>query len=480
MLFDSLREFVEALDKMGDLKKIDGAEWDLEMGALTELMWEAGGPGLLFQNIKGYEGGTRVATNMFATRKRCLLALDMPLDLKEEEAIDRFEKSLAEVRPIPPRVVGSGPVSENVITGEKVDLLKMPIPRWHELDGGRYVGTGCLVIQRDPESGYVNVGTYRLQLHDGKTTGIYIGGSHQGSMIQKKYWKQGKSCPVAISLGPDPILFLMSSGGFGFPWGTSELDIAGHMKKRPVEVMIDEFTGLPIPIQSEIAFVGEIPPPDVESRPEGPFGEYTGYYASGTRPEPVIRVKTVYHRNNPVLLGSPPLMPKGPSGYSFALTVKKREIKRRLLERGISDVLDDCTLSIPGIEVIKIKQKYAGHAMEIGEAALEVAGARMVVVVDEDVDVRDPWQVLWAMGSRCDPENAIKVVTGRQTHTLDPGLSPEKRKKKDFTVSKVMIDACRPYSWAKDFPPVNRCSKELRQKTLTKWKDLFSDFEVKA
>jgi len=480
MIFESLREFVEKLDQMGDLKKIDGAEWDLEMGALTELMWDAGGPALFFQNIKGYEGATRVATNLFATRKRCLLALDMPLDLKEEEALDRFDKSLAECRLIPPSVVKSGPVAENVITGDKVDLLKLPVPRWHELDGGRYIGTGCCVIQRDPENGWVNVGTYRLQLHDGKTTGIYIGGTHQGAMIQKKYWKQGKSCPVAVSLGPDPILFLISSGGFGFPWGTSEYDIVGHMKNRPVEVMIDEYTGLPIPIQSEIVMVGEIPPPEVEKRDEGPFGEYTGYYASGTRPEPVIRVKAVYHRNNPILLGSPPLMPKGPSGYSFALSVKKREIKRRLAERGISDVLDDCTLSIPGIEVIKIKQKYAGHAAEIGSAALEVAGARMVVVVDEDVDVRDPWQVLWAVGTRCDPENAVKVVTGCKTHTLDPGLSPDKRKKGDFTVSKVMIDACRPYTWAKDFPPVNRCSTELRQKTLTKWKTLFQGFEVKA
>jgi 4-hydroxy-3-polyprenylbenzoate decarboxylase len=252
------------------------------------------------------------------------------------------------------------------------------------------------------------------------------------------------------------------------------------MRKRPVEVMIDEFTGLPIPIQSEIVLVGEIPPPETEKRPEGPFGEFTGYYASGKRPEPIIRVKAVYHRNNPILLGSPPLMPKGPSGYSFALSVKKREIKRRLLERGISDVLDDCTLSIPGVEVIKIKQRYQGHAAEIGSAALEVAGSRIVVLVDEDVDIRDPWHVLWAMGTRCDPENGVKVINNLKTHTLDPGLPPEKREKKDYTVSKMMIDACRPYSWAKDFPVANRCSKELRQKTLTKWKELFQGYEVKA
>jgi UbiD family decarboxylase len=479
MPFNTLREFVDTLDRLGELRKIDGANWDLEMGALTELFWEAGGPALLFQNIKDYHGGARVGTNLFATRKRCLLALDMPVDIAEEEAIERFESSLAAYKPVPPRVVSSGPVGEKVVRGEEVDLLKFPVPKWHEQDGGRYIGTGCCVIQKDPETGWVNIGTYRAMLHDRKTTGLYIGGNHQGAAIQKKWWEIGKSCPVAVSLGPDPILFLISSGGFDFPWGVSEYDVAGYFRDAPVEVILDEHTGLPIPAHSEVVLVGEIPPPKVETRPEGPFGEYTGYYASGTRPEPVIQVKAIYRRNEPILLGSPPLMPKGPAGYSFALTVKKRNIKRKLLAQGITDVLDDCTVAIPGVEVIKIKQRYPGHAMEIGLAAAKASAARIVVVVDEDVDVRNPSQVLWAMGSRCEPESGVEIVRDCKTNLLDPALPPEKREKRDLTASRLVIDACRPYAWAKDFPPVNRCSEGLRRKTFEKWSHLFNGLEVK-
>ncbi len=105
------------------------------------------------------------------------MALDMSLDLKEEEAIERFEARLAGYKPIPPQEVKSAPVTENVVRGNQVDLFKLPAPRWHELDGGRYIGTGCCVIQKDPDSTWVNVGTYRIMLHDRNTTGIFMGGN---------------------------------------------------------------------------------------------------------------------------------------------------------------------------------------------------------------------------------------------------------------------------------------------------------------
>jgi len=480
MPFESLRDFVELLDRHDELQKVNGADWNLEMGAITELMWESGGRALLFDNIKDYPDGHRVVTNPFANKKRCLMALDMPLDLNEEEAIERFESRLAGYRPIPPQEVKSAPVTENVVTGDQVDLFKLPAPRWHELDGGRYIGTGCCVIQKDPDSTWVNVGTYRIMLHDRNTTGIFMGGIRDGVIIGRKYWERGECCPVAVSLGPDPMFFLASSGGFGFERGVSEYDVAGYLSGTPVKVIRDEYTGLPIPANSEVVLVGEIPPPQSEKRPEGPFGEFTGYYATGIRPEPVIRVKAVYSRNHPIILGSPPLKPKGPSGYSFALPVKKRVVKRKLLARGITDVLDDCTVSIPGVEVIKIKQKYPGHAAKIGLAAVEVASARIVIVVDDDVDIRSPAEVLWAVGTRCEPETAVEIVKGCKAMTLDPVIPPEKRRKRDLTTSKLMIDACRPYAWANEFSPVNRCSKELRQNTVDKWASLFKGLVVKA
>jgi 4-hydroxy-3-polyprenylbenzoate decarboxylase len=480
MPFKSLRDFLATLDERGELKKIDGADWNLEMGALTELMWEANGPALLFDGIKDYPKGYRVATNLFATKERCLLALGMPVELPEDEAVEKFEATLAKYKPLPPRQVAGGPVTENLLSGDQVDLFRFPTPKWHELDGGRYLGTGCCVIQKDPDGGWVNVATYRIALHDQRTTGIFISEGHQGSALEKKYWAKGQSCPVAVSLGHDPMLFLASSGGFGFEWGVSEYDVAGYFSGAPVEVIVDEYTGLPIPANSEIVLVGEIPPPDVELRPEGPFGEFTGYYASGTRPEPVIRVKAIYHRNEPILQGSPPLMPRGHYGYSFALPVKKRNVKRKLLASGIPDVLDDCTLAIPGVEVIKIRQHDAEHARTVGLKALETSSARVIIVVDEDIDIRNPAQVLWAVGTRCDPESAVDIVKDCKTHGLDPLLLPEKRKAKNFTTGKMVLNACRPYGWRKDFPPVNRCSDELRAETLKKWSGLFTGREIKA
>ena len=480
MPFKSLREFVQLLEQKGELTKIDGADCNLEMGALTELMWDAGGPALLFQNIKDYPKPYRLATNLFATGKRCLLALNMPVDLTEEEAVQKFEKRLAGYKPIPPRTVTSGPIIEHMLEGERVDLHKIPAPIWHELDGGKYIGTGCCVIMKEPEGDWVNVGTYRVMVHDSKTAGIFIAPQHQGAAIAKRYWDRGLSCPVAISLGPEPAFFIASSGGFGFEWGVSEFDVTGYLNNEPVEIIFDEVTGLPIPAHSEAVLVGEIPPPQDETRPEGPFGEFTGYYASGTRPEPVIRVKAIYHRNDPILLGSPPLMPRGPWGYSFALPIKKRGLKQKLLAKGIPDVLDDCTVSIPGVTVVKIKQRDAEHAATVGATAVRMTSARMVVVVDEDIDIRDPAQVLWAIGTRCDPQISFQVIPDCSTHSLDPGVPPEKREKRDFTTAKLSINACRPYRWVADFPPVNRCSKGLREQVLGKWKKLFDGLEVKA
>jgi 4-hydroxy-3-polyprenylbenzoate decarboxylase len=404
----------------------------------------------------------------------------MPLELTEDAAVATFEKKLSGYQPLPPLRARSAPVMENVLRDDQVDVTKIPAPIWHELDGGKYIGTGCCVIQRDPEKNWINVGTYRVMAHDAKTLGIFISRQHQGYAIQKSYWDKGLPCPVAISLGPDPILFLASSGGFGFEWGVSEYDVAGYLSGSPVEVIEDEQTGLPIPAQSEAVLVGEIPPPQDELRPEGPFGEFTGYYASGTRPQPVVRVQAIYYRDDPILLGSPPLMPKGPWGYSFALPVKKRGLKQRLLEKGIPDVLDDCTVSIPGVAVVKIRQRDAEHAAWVGSTAVQMTARRVVIVVDEDIDIRDPAQVLWALGTRADPETAVEVVSNCKTHSLDPGVPPEKRKKGDFTTAKLIINACKPYRWIQDFPQVNRCSRELRAKVLKKWRPLFEGLEVKA
>src|SRR5690606_12611153 len=131
-------------------------------------------------------------------------------------------------------------------------------PKWHEHDGCRYIGTGCVVIQKDPDSGWVNLGTYRVAVHDETTAGLYISPGKHGRRIMEKYWAKGEACPVAISVGQEPMLFIVS--GLEAPEGVSEYDVVGGLRGEPTQVIESEFTGLPIPATAEIVIEGEVPP----------------------------------------------------------------------------------------------------------------------------------------------------------------------------------------------------------------------------
>src|SRR5581483_7760518 len=186
------------------------------------------------------------------------------------------------------------------------DLSIFPFPLWHEGDGGRYPGTAVAVITKDPNSDWVNIGTYRVMYQDPQHVTIYISPDGHGGLHRDRYFKQGKPCPVAISLGHDPLLFFV--GTSPQPEGMSEYDYMGGVRGEPVDVIIDKYTGLPIPARSELVLVGEIRDDDI--RPEGPFGEVFGYYASGVNQRPTVTVKAVYYRNNPIILGNPPGRPQ--------------------------------------------------------------------------------------------------------------------------------------------------------------------------
>src|SRR5581483_897391 len=295
-LFD-LRTFLAESDRMGELKVIRGADPHLEIGAIAELALDQDGPALLFDDVVGYPTGYRVASNVTSSRRRALMALGMDIGLPEEEIAPKFQDIFEQYRPLPPRVVDSGPILENVQTGADVDLLQFPVPHWHELDGGRYIGTGLGVIQRDPDTGAVNVGAYRVQLHDRNTLMIFSEPDSDGRSIMEKHWKRGEACPVAITFGPEPLLFLSACSTNGSPrHSMEEYEYTGYLAGEPVPVIRGSVTGLPISAGSEIAIEGEIPPPDRESHVEGPFAEWTGYYEYSSTPEPVIHVKALYYR----------------------------------------------------------------------------------------------------------------------------------------------------------------------------------------
>ncbi len=473
-MFNDLREFIQKVDELGECKVIEGTDWNLEIGAITELLRDTPNPPLLiFDKIKGYEAGYRVATNMCITPRRIALALGLPLEASGIELVEAYRAKLkTEIKPIPPVEVKTGPVMENVLTGTNIDLFRFPTPKWNELDGGRYIGTGDMGIMRDPDGGWINLGVYRAQIHDKSTMTVGTWPGHDGEIIKRKYWARGQSCPVVITCGQEPMLWTAATREAA--WGLSEYDVAGGWRNKPIDVVRGVTTDLPIPATAEIAIEGEIVLPEVETRLEGPFGEWSGYYARGIVPEPAMRVSAILHRDNPIIQGAPPCRYRREGG-----SIRKSAIAWNELDRNVPGVkgvwvIEEATSM--GIMVISLKQEYPGHAKQ---AALVAAGSRtgarftMLIVVDEDIDPSNMSQVLWVLGSRVDPETSIDVVGGRFGAAMFPMLSPEKRKRGDFEMSRLIILACKPYYWIKDFPASAGVSPELAKQIKEKWKELF-------
>jgi len=252
MEYRDLRGWIRAVDELGELKKIHGADWDVEIGAITELGHHRGeqSHALLFDNIKGYPEGYRVLSNTLNTVKRIALTLHMDTNYTRLEFVRDIKRHISEVKYVKPDVVKDGPVLENVFEGKDIDMWKFPTPRWHELDGGRYIGTGSVDITRDPDDGWVNLGTYRVMIHDQDTLGFYISPGKQGRIMREKYFSKGQPCKVAVSFGQDPLLYL--AGGMEVPHGVSEYDWVGGLQGHPVQVIEGEYTGLPVPASAEI------------------------------------------------------------------------------------------------------------------------------------------------------------------------------------------------------------------------------------
>src|SRR5829696_808499 len=457
---EDLREFIERAEEAGEILRISGADWKLEMGTLAEIVSHARPepPAILFENVPGYPKGMRLISGATNSSKRLALTLGLPVPDGPLDVVRAYRDRMKTHHPIAPKTVGTGAVFENVDRDDKVDLLKFPVPFLHEQDGGRYLGTDDLVIMRDPEDNWVNCATYRCMVQDKNHVSVWISPGKHGRQIREKYFKNGKPCPVLISCGHDPLLFL--AGGNELKLGLSEYDYAAGHRGEPYDVVPSEIHGLPMPAHAEIVLEGEM----VEgvTAKEGPFGEFTGYYASSPSEQPVVHVKRVYWRNDPIISIASPMRP--PSDFSFSKCVMKAGMIWDEVERaGLSGVAGVWVHEFGGarmFNVIAIKQAYPGHARQAGLLAASCQSGsylgRFVVVVDDDVDPTDMFDVMWAICTRCDPAGDIDFIRRTWSGPLDPMLD-----KASSTNSRVVIDACRPYERLTDFPPVARASPEL-------------------
>src|SRR5262249_9793937 len=213
-----LREFISRAERAGEIVSIKGADWKLEMGTLAELVNHARPepPAILFENVPGYPEEMRLFSGATNSSKRLAIALGLPVPKNPLDVVRAYRDRMQRHRPIPPKLVASGPVLENVDRDEQVDLWKFPVPLLHEGDGGRYIGTDDLVIMRDPEQSWVNCATYRVMVHDRNHVSIWISPGKHGRQIREKYFRAGKQCPLLISCGHDPLLFLAGGNELKF------------------------------------------------------------------------------------------------------------------------------------------------------------------------------------------------------------------------------------------------------------------------
>lgn len=444
-MIDDLRDFIAACERYGLLHRIAApVDWNLELSHVATLNEDAGGPALLFEKVR--DSTLPVLSSAFTTSQRMAVCLEDDPDTTICELARKWKTRLAGGAGIPPAVVNDAPVLRNVASGAEVDLLKFPSPHFYPGDGGRYIGTAHYLVCKDPDSGWINLGTYRMQLQGRNAVTVMIARGKDAEIIYKKYEARGEKMPVAIVIGCDPLHFLVSSTHVGSQ--VNEYDVIGALRGRPVEVFESDLTGLRLPARAEIILEGRLDLKDL--RQEGPLGEFTGYYssakgASGVGMEPTITVERVLHRDDPIFWIS--TIGKPVNDCHMIQAINRSAMLWHELE----------TRKIPGISgvyvlpescgwfwaVVSIKQMYPGHSNQVGLTAIAHYGLKGVIVVDSDIPADDLGRVWWALSVRFDPKRSIQIIDRGRASALDPSLDGSSR----YIMSKVIMDACVPFEW---------------------------------
>ena len=426
MIFEDLRTYLNFLEKNGELVHvIDEVDPDLE---LTYILSEEERIGkkraMVFDNVRGYD--IPVTGNLFSTDKRLEYILgDTPYNIglklrnlvripdDTESMISRGLEMMRELSGIKPKVYQRKASEFDVL---EPDLSKYPITRNWPGDGGRYI-TMPLVITKDPDTGSRNVGTYRMQVYDNETTGMHWQIHKGGAEHFSGYKNENKKMDVAVAIGVDPLTFFSSIAPL--PNGIDEFSFRGLIAKKHLELIKGETVNLEYPRNAEIILEGYIDP--AETRKEGPFGDHTGYY-SLEEEFPVFHIKKIIQKKNPV--------------YSTTIVGKlwnedvriSKALERMFLPLVQIQIPEIVDMNIPeetvttNMIVVSIKKIYPGQAKKVMFAIWgtgQMALTKIVVVVDDDINVHDMKQVMWAMTTRIDPESDVTVIPGTPTDSLD-------------------------------------------------------------
>ena len=483
--FVGLREFLDRADELGEIERVTGAHWDKEMSAISELTSRGDRdpkPALLFDEIPDYPDGYRTLYSQTNSLNRLALTvgLEPGYDHEMEFLKDYREKSddIEQGDAVDPEFVSpdDAPLMENSQTGDDVDVLSLPVPLHHEKDGGRYIGTCDCVITQNPTSGRVNLGTYRMQVFDEKSTGMYISPGKHGRLDVEDHFEGGDRVPIAASVGQDPTLWMFSTMGIQHDSQYGEYARTGGLKGEPFPVVEGPETGLPLPAHGEIVLEGYLEKGDTQV--EGPFGEWTGYYGSGASESPVFHVEAIHHRDDPILACAVPAKP--PYDYSYHKSVvRSANLWDQIDQAGVPNVEGVWRTEAGGsrlFNIVSIQQRYAGHSRQAGYIAAQTqAGAyagRWTIVVDEDIDPTDLNEVAWAMSTRCDPIQDIETIDRAWSTPLDP-MVPEDQKENPFN-TRAIVDATIPFERREEFPDVAESSHDYQAEIREEWDHIIS------
>lgn len=477
MAYTDLRDFIAALEKAGELRRIP-FEVDpyLEITEFADRSVKTGGPALLFEKPKG--SSIPVLINAFASMRRMEIALQVRSVNDVAGRISEFLETrmpqgimgklkmlpkLAEVGSFFPRVVETGPCKQ-VVHRDNFSLRDLPVLHCWPLDGGRFI-TLPLVFSKNPETGKRNCGMYRLQVFDERTTGMHWQTHKQGAEHQRRMIAAGhKRMDVAVAIGCDPAT--MYSAILPLPPDLDEMMISGFLRRSPVEMVKCETSDIEVPAHAEIVLEGYLELG--ERRVEGPFGDHTGFYSLEDE-YPVFHVTCVTHRKDPIyattIVGPPPM-------EDFYMGKAIERIFLPLMRMQLPEVRDVCMPAegiFHNLILISIRKSYPGHARKVMHAIWGLGQAmfsKCIVVVDEDVDVQNVSEVAWKALNNIDPERDIQFVMG-------PVDSLDHASRLPNYGSKMGVDATRKWpeeGFVRPWPKVIRMPREVQERVDFLWK----------